>query len=49
MVDYGEDIFFGSSMPFLLTDWSNLSLFLNKKYRSWAFPISRALISEGRS
>ena len=34
MVDSGEDIFFGSSMPLLLTDWSDFSLFLNKRYQS---------------
>ena len=40
MVDSGDDIFHGSSMPLLLTDWSHCSLSLNNRYRSWAFPIS---------
>ena len=34
MVDSAEDIFFGSSMPLRLTDWSDFSLFLNRQFQS---------------
>ena len=45
----GEDLLLGSSIPLLLSDSSDFSLFLNNRHRCWAFPIFCALISEGRS